>query len=124
MSETTNHLEQVDDPNDQPVPPNILSKNEAEQLHDDPPKLDYEGAEEMIRTWIMDYEGFYLVMDIIANSGVTKAEWELFEEGGLPKERLDEIRTIYDTAEDRAYLIVLVKLYQRAVNFSPPGRYK
>jgi len=106
--------------------PNQLSDDEHEQLFNDPPPLDYKGCEGMIRDWIMQYEGYDLFKQILLGSGVTEVELAYLEgptEGPPSEARRDELHDLFKAAEDRAYLIVLIKLYQVAVNWAPRQNY-
>ena len=119
--------------------PNQLTAEEHETLHSEPPALDYEGCERRIRDWIMEYEGYDLFKQILFGNGVTEREHAIMEgnvepkdiEGGDPiselgEDRCDEIHILMQAAEDRAYLIVIIKLYQLAVDFAPQqaGHYR
>ena len=113
--------------------PNKLSNEQHIALHDDPPALDYEGAEKMIRDWIMEYEGYELFKQILLGNGVTEAELDMMEGpqredpiAKLGEDRIDAIHTLMESAEDRAYLIVIIKLYQLAVDWAPQqsGHYR
>ena len=106
--------------------PNQLSDDEHRQLHDSPPEIAYDDCERMIRDWIMQYEGYDLFKQILLGNGVSQSELDYLEgpTASQPSEaRIDELHILYRSATDRAYLIVLIKLYQTAVNWAPQPTY-